>query len=32
MPSGAVHLGRMLCNNSYLQVLDLVNTGMLDEV
>lgn len=32
MPAGAIPLSRLLMNNSYLQVLDLVNTGLLDEV
>ena len=32
MPAGAIPLAHLLMHNSYLQVLDLVNTGLLDEV
>jgi len=29
-PEGAVHIANLIKNNSVLQVIDLVNTGLLD--
>ncbi|CAF1243520.1 unnamed protein product [Adineta steineri] len=31
LATGVVHIGRMLTTNHYLQTLDLLNTGLLDE-
>ena len=31
LPEGAVHIARMLTTNRYLQTLDLLNTGLLDD-
>ncbi|UJR16943.1 hypothetical protein I4U23_003841 [Adineta vaga] len=31
LPSGVVHIARMLTSNTYLQTLDLLNTGLLDQ-
>ncbi len=29
--AGSIPLAKMLCNNNYLKVLDLTNTGLLDD-
>ncbi|CAF3913298.1 unnamed protein product [Adineta steineri] len=31
LPSGVIHIAQMLTTNHYLQTLDLLNTGLLDE-